>query len=377
MNASLIQELSSAGLTGRGGGGFPTAEKLRAARATRARLIVNACDGEYGSVKDLWVLEHHLGEVEVALAAVHAEIGGKGTPLLAVRRGHSRLLDHAFGAADEFHAGNTGAPRRIRPRVMEVPARYVSSESSALAAFAAGADARPVHRSLPLAEAGSRTSPARGSVRVPPTLVLNVETVWRIAQIMTRGAQWFRSFGTPEAPGPRLVTVTGDAPRTEVIDAAAGDYIADILQAARAGSGAVSVDGLGGSWLPAADDPLWSQRPPVLGPAGTGVLRVLPSHDCPLEQVEDLLRVAVNESAGQCGPCMFGLPALLHDWQELKAGRGRQEPLLRHVLAVTGRGACGMPDGVARMVSSAVDVFEADIEAHAYGVCRQWKQGAA
>lgn len=369
MNSSLIREIADAGLTGRGGGGFPTAEKLRVARASRARLIINACDGEYGSVKDQWVLEHHLAEIEVALAALHTELGNKEFPLLAVHRGRTSHLARAFGRADEVH--RTASPRYnfLRPEVMAVPARYVSSESSALAAFAAGADARPVHRSLPLAEAGTTTTPARGSVRVPPTLVLNAETVWRIAQIMAHGASWFRGSGSAEAPGPRLVTVWGDVPRTRVMEAAAGDYIADILHSANAGPGAVSVDGLSGSWLPAAEDRVWQERPPTLGDRGVGVLRVLRNDECPLDRVGDLLRIGVNESAGQCGPCMFGLPALLNDWTELRAGRYQRETLIRHVLTVAGRGACGMPDGVSRMVASAVDVFQADLDAHTRGSC--------
>jgi hypothetical protein len=60
---SLVSLLADAGLTGRGGAAFSTATKLEAARAHRAQLVVNACDGELGAAKDGWVVERHLAEL--------------------------------------------------------------------------------------------------------------------------------------------------------------------------------------------------------------------------------------------------------------------------------------------------------------------------
>ena len=63
MSSSFVDLLEDAGLTGRGGAGFGTAVKVRAATSAGASLIVNACDGEYGAMKDYFVVEHHLGEL--------------------------------------------------------------------------------------------------------------------------------------------------------------------------------------------------------------------------------------------------------------------------------------------------------------------------
>ena len=63
MTPDLVDLLEDSGLTGRGGAGFGTAVKVRAAASAGAALIVNACDGEYGAVKDAYVVEHHLDEL--------------------------------------------------------------------------------------------------------------------------------------------------------------------------------------------------------------------------------------------------------------------------------------------------------------------------
>ncbi len=77
-----------------------------------------------------------------------------------------------------------------------------------------------------------------------------------------------------------------------------------------------------------------------------------------------------GESAGQCGPCVFGLPAVAEDLERLESGYADPDAIGRieaRVASVDGRGACRHPDGVARMVRSALSVFAADAAAHAGG----------
>jgi NADH:ubiquinone oxidoreductase subunit F (NADH-binding) len=76
------------------------------------------------------------------------------------------------------------------------------------------------------------------------------------------------------------------------------------------------------------------------------------------------------ESAGQCGPCLFGLPAIADDLQSIADGEGDQERLERLLIrcdAVVGRGACRHPDGVVRLVTSALKVFSSDLQSHVRG----------
>ena len=351
---SLIPLLAEAGLTGRGGAGFSTATKLEAAHAHGAHLVVNACDGELGAAKDAWIVGHHLRELVEGAGLVSA-----GAPVTyAAHRGSA--------TADRLRSAGLA--------VLEVPARYVSSEESAIISLAQGGLARPMTKRQPFVR-GGRDSAGR---RIRPTVVLNAETVWRAGQIVRRGASWFRSLGTSAQPGPRLVTVSTPTVRGVVLETAAGALVTDLLQPAGGlpeGSPGLLVGGLGGAFVRPQDVPglVWSDADlaRVGARTGPGVLEVLDPGVCPLAFVDRCLSWAAGESAGQCGPCMFGLPALAADWSAFAGGRDRAAyaRIRSRVALLPGRGACRFPDGVAGFAWSALWAFAEHLEQHHAGRC--------
>jgi NADH:ubiquinone oxidoreductase subunit F (NADH-binding) len=269
----------------------------------------------------------------------------------------------AVEAAIAERAGRPGAPAMS---VLRPPARYVTGEESALAHWIADGDARPVLRvdkSLPL-RAGRRT-----------VLVHNAETLAQVALIARHGAGWFRSVGTDEAPGTTLVTVTGGVQAPGVVEVELGTPVADVVQ--RCGpSGPIAgflVGGYGGAWLaPELASTPYAPTPLARAGAthGVGIVVALPTTSCGIAETARIARWMAGQSAGQCGPCVYGLPALADDLELLAAGRadgsvvGRLDQRAR---SVVGRGACRHPDGVARLVRSALSVFAADAGAHAAG----------
>ncbi|MFV0457348.1 MAG: NADH-ubiquinone oxidoreductase-F iron-sulfur binding region domain-containing protein [Actinomycetales bacterium] len=346
----LVSLLHAAGLDGRGGGGFSTATKIEQARRYRARLIVNGCDGEIGADKDTAVLTHRLDEVLRAVALVAAP-----SARFAVHR-------------DSPVAGHL---RRNGLDVLEVPDRYVSSEASALVSLAAGGDARPLAKRTRLVQ-GAVTASSR---RLPPTLVLNAETMLRIAQIAEHGPQWFRAQGTPTEPGPRLVTIGGAVRSPGVFETTAGADLAAVLDAAGFAGGHVHAGGLSGGWVPAHAVPSTTWSGEGLAPFGAGIgagtLHVLDEGACPLSYVSTLARYAAGQSAGQCGPCMFGLPAVAEDLHLVLGGDAAALARLRHRIAnLYGRGACHFPDGVAALLASTLTIFEPVVQAHLDRRCR-------
>jgi NADH:ubiquinone oxidoreductase subunit F (NADH-binding) len=97
---------------------------------------------------------------------------------------------------------------------------------------------------------------------------------------------------------------------------------------------------------------------------------VLDHSSCGITETARITRWMANESAGQCGPCVYGLPALADDLERLARGeaRGRVDAQLsRHLDSIAGRGACAHPDGVVRMVRSALSVFAPDLAGHLAG----------
>ena len=98
------------------------------------------------------------------------------------------------------------------------------------------------------------------------------------------------------------------------------------------------------------------------------MLVALPPDACGLTETARVLGYLAGQSAGQCGPCAFGLPAVAEDFAELAVGRpggalfGRLE---RRLGVINGRGACRHPDGAVRLAASALTTFAADASAHA------------
>jgi NADH:ubiquinone oxidoreductase subunit F (NADH-binding) len=249
-----------------------------------------------------------------------------------------------------------------------VPKEYVASEESALVRFLSGAPALPTF---------TPPRPYERGVNGRSTLVQNAETLAHLALIARHGDQWFRSVGTPEAPGSLLVTVGGAVQQPGVYELAFGTPLKTAFEAAGGFTEpvqAVLVGGYFGAWLPAETAlglPLTPADLKAAGAAiGAGVLLALPASACGLGESQRVATWLANQSAGQCGPCTLGLPAIAEDLAVLS--RGGKTTNVRHRLdrrlsLVEGRGACHHPDGTARFVASALQTFAQDLARHQRG----------
>lgn len=360
----LVLELGDAGIGGRGGAGFPFDRKLAAvARASsRPTVVVNVAESEPASAKDqvLTTLAPHL---VLDGAEVAAQLVGSRDVVLWTHGSRD-------GVADALRRAVRERRPRLQHRVVEGPDRYVAGESSAVVRYLSGGPAKPM------------TAPPRVSERGVdgrPTLLSNAETYAQVALVARHGADWYRSEGTAAEPGTLLVTLAGAVARPGVQEVPFGTTVRDLVVAAGGLTEpvtAVLVGGYGGGWM-AADSvlPLRLTREAFRaagGDLGVGLLAFLPSRRCGLAETAALTTWLAGESAGQCGPCVNGLPAMATAFAGLvERGDAAAPALLRRWAGmVTGRGACHHPDGVARLVASALDVFDADLDRHLSGqVC--------
>jgi len=102
---------------------------------------------------------------------------------------------------------------------------------------------------------------------------------------------------------------------------------------------------------------------------GAGVVIVVPEGACGISETAAIMAWYARQSAGQCGPCVFGLAALAGEMAALGHGRLPQglDRLGRWAAQVEGRGACRHPDGSVRLARSALAAFPLDVEAHLGG----------
>ncbi len=363
-----MDTVEAAGLTGRGGAGFPAARKLRGVADGRgpAVVVVNAMESEPAGRKDQFLLAVAPHLVLDGAVLVAAELGADTVHVCLPR---TRAAQHRqLGGALEERRRTRLDPVRIRLHAL--PHGYVSSESTSLVRWLNGGPARP--------QGSPPRSHERGVAR-RPTLVHNAETLAHLALIARHGPDWFRQAGTPEEPGTTLVTVSGAVAAPGVLEAALGTPLTTVLD--RAGGTteplrAVLLGGFGGTWIPAekAPTPLARRELAALGAApGAGVLVAFPDPACGLTETARMLAFLAAHGARQCGPCRYGLPAVAEDFAALAAGQAHPE-LLSRLRRRTGllpdRGACRHPDGAARLAASALRVFADDVDHHlTHGTC--------
>jgi NADH:ubiquinone oxidoreductase subunit F (NADH-binding) len=359
---ALFGEVARSGLTGRGGAGFPTAAKLEllARQRRRGLLLVNAMEGEPASGKDAVLLGRspHLvldgAQVAAALSGAEGIVvcvaaedpAGAGAIRRAVAERERRRLD------------------LLPVRLEQPPGRYAAGEESALADWVGGGRGLPAFRpdkSVPL------------SVRRRPALVQNAETMAQLALVARHGADWFRTAGLPDAPGTALVTLCGAVPSPGVVEVELGTPLAAVLELGgwQGRPQGVLLGGYGGAFLGGDDlDVAYAPGPLAARGAGVGagIVGVVPEGACGVAETARIVAYLAGQSAGQCGPCTFGLPALAQDLDVLTRGatdRRLLERLETRLGLVEGRGACRLPDGAVRLVRSALVAFGDDVAAHA------------
>jgi NADH:ubiquinone oxidoreductase subunit F (NADH-binding) len=355
--------VEAAGLTGRGGAGFPAGRKMRsvAAGPGRKAVVANGAEGEPASAKDRLLLARlpHLVLDGITLAA--AAVGADEAYLCVhgTESGLLRRLDHAV--AERQAAGLDPVPIQVTG----IPARYVSSEQSAIVQYLNGGPGKPTF---------SPPRPHERGVNGQPTLVHNVETLAHLAMIARHGDRWFRRTGLPAAPGSMLVTVSGAVTRPGVYEIEMGTTAGDVIALAGGPADplrALLVGGYFGAWLPAGAAwpvPMTHAGLRAAGGAlGAGIVIALPATSCPIAETARVVRYLAEESAGQCGPCRFGLPALADALADLAFAGARERGIgdvADLIPLVERRGACRHPDGAAQLVRSVFTAFGDDARWH-------------
>jgi NADH:ubiquinone oxidoreductase subunit F (NADH-binding) len=384
----LIRAVEAAGLTGRGGAAFPVHRKLAVVAAARGRKVVvaNGAESEPASRKDALLLRVAPNLVLDGLQLAAEAIGASEAHLYLHPGYHPELLR----ALSQRSAAGIDW---LEVTLAEAPPRFLAGQESALVNRLGGGPALPTFVPPRVSERGLRGA---------PTLVQNVETLAHLALMARYGARWFRALGTDTEPGSMLATVYQTDGQCQVIETELGAPLRSLLAApAEAGAQpeaqteaqpgtqtpalveaeaqAVLIGGFHGTWLPMAqalaltlDNKALKSRGAAVG---AGVLAALPADRCGLAEAARITRYLAAESAGQCGPCLNGLPSIAGALAELAGPRPR--PRTRENIErwagpknlVAGRGACNHPDGTVRFVRSALTVFAPELALHERGRC--------
>jgi NADH:ubiquinone oxidoreductase subunit F (NADH-binding) len=333
------------GLRGRGGAAFPVALKL-ADLPTKGieAVVVNGSESEPVSRKDRLLL---------ALAP-HLVLDGATGLARALGAPHVLIAVHDAEAAMSLREALMERGDGLAIEVSETPGRFVAGEARAVLSLLEGGPAVPP---------GRRVLPTRKGYHRRPTFLSNVETFAQLAVLARLGSKRFSSTGLISEPGTQLLTVDGAVQRPGVIETPIGVPLEAVMRFSGAEAGPVLLGGYHGRWRPHGGGVVL-KRPDV----SAGIILALGTETCPLGEVHRVAQWLANQSAGQCGPCVFGLAALVDDFDRLlKGDPSGWHDAERHLGLVPGRGACAHPDGSARFLASALEVFGEDVRLHLAG----------
>ncbi len=303
-NDAMLEQIEVSGLRGRGGAGFKTGMKWRfckQAEADQHYVVCNADEGEPGTFKDRVLLDSYADQVFEGMTLCAGVIGAsKGYLYL---RGEYRYLRASLEQAlqQRREAGLLGTNILGKDGLdfdIEIhmgAGAYICGEESSLIESLEGK--RGIPRIRP-------PFPVTQGYQNKPTVVNNVETFMAAALIAIHGADWFRSVGTEQSTGTKLLSISGDCEKPGIYEYPFGVSIQDILQDCGANnSQAVQVAGAAGVAIPAGE----FGRSIAFEDISTGGSFMVFNQDRDLlDMVQNFAHFFLHESCGFCTPCRVG-----------------------------------------------------------------------
>jgi NADP-reducing hydrogenase subunit HndC len=371
----IFETLEKAGLRGRGGAGFPTGTKWRfvkKAKGTKKYVICNADESEPGTFKDRLILEGDPHSIIEALAIAAYAVGAdegylyiRGEYTLAQQRAARAieqaremgfLGEHIFGTDFSFdlhiHSG-AGA--------------YICGEETALIESIEGKRGEP--RARP-------PYPTTNGLWDKPTLVNNVETLANVPPILRRGAEWYRSFGTPSSPGTKVYTILGNTNVTGLIEVPMGITLHEVISIYGKGIKGgktfkmAQTGGSSGSIIPASlqDTPMDFDSFSKAGVAlGSGALLICDEDTCVIDLAKNLLNFFRKESCGKCTPCRVGTQRAFEILTNISQGTGALQDiddLIKLSDNLYQLSNCGLGQTAGAPIRDILNYFRAEVEAH-------------
>ncbi|MEM7285636.1 MAG: NAD(P)H-dependent oxidoreductase subunit E [Actinomycetota bacterium] len=308
---AVIEAVTQAGLSGRGGAAFPTGIKWRgvADQPSGPKHVVANCDeSEPGTFKDRILMENDPFAVIEALTLAGYATGAqrgwlyiRGEYPLATAR-----LQNAIAQARE--AGLLGSDVMGSGHGFDIELRRgagadICGEESARFNSIEGYRGEP--RNKP-------PFPTTHGLFSQPTAINNPETLLNVLGIVLHGAEAYRSRGTERSPGTKLYCLSGAVARPGLYEVEFGTPLGDVLEEAGGVTGnlqAVLMGGAAGSFVgpDSLGLPLTLEDAREAGTTlGSGVIMVF---DDTVDMTPVVTRIAEffrNESCGQCVPCRVG-----------------------------------------------------------------------
>ncbi|RNE90235.1 NADH-ubiquinone oxidoreductase-F iron-sulfur binding region domain-containing protein [Marichromatium sp. AB31] len=371
--AEVLREVTSSGLRGRGGGGYPTGLKWSTVAKMpggQKYVVCNADEGDPGAFMDRAVLESDPHRVIEGMAIAGYAVGAsKG--YVYVRAEYPLAVERLTNAIRKAkRAGFLGSQIADTQFGFEIELRlgagaFVCGEETALMASIQGLRGQPRPRPPYPAEAGLWGC---------PTLINNVETFANIAPIVREGGDWFAALGTEGSKGTKVFALAGTIVNTGLIEVPMGTRLAHIIEIIGGGIPgggrvkAVQTGGPSGGCIPRAhlDTPVDYDSLKGLGTImGSGGMIVMDERSSMVDVARYFMEFCMTESCGKCVPCRTGtqqMHALLERIAAAEAGRAELALLEELCEVVQATSLCGLGQTAPNPVLSTLRYFRDEYE---------------
>ena len=373
----VIDEVTVAGLRGRGGGGFPTGRKWQAAADAPGAvkyLICNGDEGDPGAYMDRTVLESDPQSVIEGMILGAYAVGAR-EGYAYVRDEYPLAVERFAGAIAQAEAAGLlgenilGSGFSFGIRLVRGAGAFVCGEETALLASIEGGLGEP--RPKP-------PYPAESWLWGRPTVINNVKTWAAVPVILDRGADWYASLGAPGNSGTVIFSLVGQIANTGLVEAPLGMQLGRLLAEIGGGGAdgkrikAVQTGGPSGGCLPASlfDRPITYEGMKAAGSImGSGGMVALDESACMVDVARYFLDFTQAESCGKCTACREGTRHLLEILRRITRGQGRPEDL--SLLDELSEGVkiaalCGLGQTAPNPVLSTLRYFRDEYEAHVF-----------
>ncbi len=367
--------IKNSGLRGRGGAGFPTGLKWEICsrkQSNKKYIICNADEGDPGAFMDRSVLEGNPHSVMEGMI-IGAYAIGAGEGYVYVRAEYPlavyRLKKAISQARERGFLGNNifGKDFSFDIKIKLGAGAFVCGEETALIASIEG------RRGMPRARP---PFPVDSGLWGRPTVINNVETLANVPYIISRGAEWFSSYGTENSKGTKVFALTGKVKNTGLIEVPFGITLREIIYDIGGGIEggrtlkAVQTGGPSGGCIPAevldieVDYESLAQAGSIVGSGG---MVVLDETDCMVNTAKFFLEFTQAESCGKCTPCRIGTKRVLEILDRITAGNGKEgdieslEELSQYIKSAS---LCGLGMTAPNPVLSTLRYFRDEYEAH-------------
>jgi len=355
----VISEIKHSNIRGRGGAGFPTGMKwefCRNAKGKQKYIFCNADEGEPGTFKDRVILTE-LPRLLMEGMVIAGYAVGATEGILYIRYEYKYLEEYLEkileNARKKNYLGKDIAGKKgfnFDIRIQFGAGAYVCGEESALIESAEGKRGEPRDRP---------PFPVEKGYLEMPTVVNNVETLCAVVKVMLNGGDWYRSFGTSESTGTKLLSISGDCRNPGVYEVAWGFSVNDILEMVGYSGKiqAVQVGGPSGSLI----GPNEFERTLGYEDLATGGSLIIFNEDRDLlnDIVLNFMDFFIDESCGSCSTCRILPNVLKNKLLKILNARGIEQDIkdMENWGAYLKCSRCGLGQTAANPILTAIKNF--------------------